>query len=98
VIDEGVGILEHERERVFERFYRGANVETVTDTGMGLGLYICRRIVEGHGGRIWAEPTPGRGTTFVVTLPARPAMEPAGEPSASPWPISGTGAEASADA
>jgi signal transduction histidine kinase len=98
VIDEGVGIPEHERERIFERFYRGSNVETVTDTGMGLGLYICRRIVEAHGGRIWAEPTPGGGTTFVVTLPARPAVEPTGEPSASPWPISGAGAEASADA
>jgi signal transduction histidine kinase len=98
VIDAGVGVPEAERERIFERFYRASNVETVTDTGMGLGLYICRRIVEAHGGRIWAEPTPGGGTTFVVTLPARPAVAPAGEPSASPWPISGAGAEAAADA
>jgi K+-sensing histidine kinase KdpD len=41
----------------------------VTDTGLGLGLYICRRIVEAHGGRIWHEPTPGGGSTFVVSLP-----------------------------
>ena len=98
VIDAGVGVPEAERERIFERFYRASNVETVTDTGMGLGLYICRRIVEAHGGRIWAEPTPGGGTTFVVTLPARPAVAPAGEPSASAWPISAAGAEAAADA
>lgn len=98
VIDAGIGIPENERERIFERFYRGSNVETVTDTGMGLGLYICRRIVEGHGGRIWAQPTPGGGTTFVVTLPARPVVgDAAVEAPASPWPISGAG-EAAADA
>ena len=39
------------------------------DSGLGLGLYICRRIVEEHDGRIWHEPTPGGGSTFVVTLP-----------------------------
>ncbi|HJP70407.1 MAG TPA: ATP-binding protein [Candidatus Limnocylindria bacterium] len=98
VIDSGVGIPEKERERIFERFYRGSNVENVTDTGMGLGLYICRRIVEGHGGRIWAQPTQGGGTTFVVTLPARPAVEPAAEPSAPAWPLGASGAEAAADA
>jgi signal transduction histidine kinase len=98
VIDEGVGIPEHERERIFERFYRGSNVETVTDTGMGLGLYICRRIVEGHGGRIWAQPTPTGGTTFVVTLPARPTVDAASVPSASAWPVNAAGSEAAADA
>jgi signal transduction histidine kinase len=69
VIDHGVGIPEAERERIFERFFRASNVQNVTDTGLGLGLYICRRIVEAHGGRIWHEPTPGGGSTFVVSLP-----------------------------
>jgi signal transduction histidine kinase len=69
VIDHGVGIPEAERERIFERFFRASNVQNVTDTGLGLGLYICRRIVEAHGGRIWYEPTPGGGSTFVVSLP-----------------------------
>lgn len=69
VIDHGVGIPEAERERIFERFFRASNVQNVTDTGLGLGLYICRRIVEAHGGRIWHEPTPGGGSTFVITLP-----------------------------
>jgi signal transduction histidine kinase len=98
VIDQGVGVPEAERERIFERFYRGSNVENVTDTGMGLGLYICRRIVEGHGGRIWAQPTAGGGTTFVVTLPARPAVDAVAEPAAPSWPISPAGSEAAADA
>ncbi|HET8776965.1 MAG TPA: ATP-binding protein, partial [Candidatus Limnocylindria bacterium] len=98
VIDRGVGVPEGERERIFDRFYRGSNVENVTDTGMGLGLYICRRIVEAHGGRIWAQPTAGGGTTFVVTLPARPAVEAVAEPSAPSWPITPAGSEAAADA
>jgi len=76
VIDHGVGIPEDEHERIFERFYRASNVQSITDTGMGLGLYICRRTVEAHGGRIWVEPTPGGGSTFVVSLPALAAAQP----------------------
>jgi len=69
VIDHGVGVPEDERDRIFDRFYRASNAQGITDTGMGLGLYICRRIVEEHGGRIRLEPTPGGGSTFVVSLP-----------------------------
>jgi signal transduction histidine kinase len=98
VIDRGVGVPDDERDRIFERFYRASNVENVTDTGMGLGLYICRRIVEGHGGRIWAQPTAGGGTTFVFTVPARPALEAAAQAGPAPWPINAAGTEAAADA
>jgi signal transduction histidine kinase len=99
VVDHGVGIPEAERARVFDRFYRASNAQGITDTGMGLGLYICGRIVEGHGGRIWVEPTAGGGSTFTVALPlASPASVepdiPAGEPE---WNGS-AGAEAAADA
>jgi signal transduction histidine kinase len=100
VVDHGAGIPEAERERIFERFYRAPNAQSITDTGMGLGLYICRRIVEEHGGRVWAEPTPGRGTTFIVALPlvqdTAPGIAPrsAGDPA---WP-SVPGTEAVADA
>ena len=86
VIDHGVGIPEDERDRVFERFYRAGNAQSITDTGMGLGLYICRRIVEQHGGRIWADATPGGGTTITVALArsrsaaADPAVEAVGSP------------------
>jgi signal transduction histidine kinase len=76
VVDRGIGIPEDERERIFERFYRATNAQRVTDTGLGLGLYICRRIVEEHGGRIWHEATPGGGSTFVVALPLEPAAMP----------------------
>lgn len=98
VVDRGVGVPETERDRIFERFYRASNVENVTDTGMGLGLYICRRIIEGHGGRIWAQPTAGGGTTFVFTLPARPAVETVDETPPAPWPVNPAGNEAAADA
>ena len=96
VVDHGVGIPPGEGERIFDRFYRASNVQSITDTGMGLGLYICRRIVEGHGGRIWVEPTPGGGSTFIVAIPMLPSIEPAAEEMAAPWPM--TGAEATADA
>ncbi|HSJ00105.1 MAG TPA: ATP-binding protein [Patescibacteria group bacterium] len=72
VIDHGVGIPEAERERIFERFYRASNAQDVTDTGLGLGLYICRRIVDEHDGRIRHEETPGGGSTFVIDLPLDP--------------------------
>jgi signal transduction histidine kinase len=77
VVDHGIGIPEDERERIFERFYRASNAQRVTDTGLGLGLYICRRIVEEHDGRIWHEPTPGGGSTFVVALPLAADLAPA---------------------
>ena len=69
VVDHGIGIPDSDRHRIFERFFRASNAQGITDTGLGLGLYICRRIVEEHGGRIWFVQTPGGGTTFVVALP-----------------------------
>ena len=95
VVDHGVGIPTAEQERIFERFYRASNVQSITDTGMGLGLFICRRIVEAHGGRVWVEATPGGGSTFVVAIPAEPRQA-TEAPAAAPWPIAG--GEAAADA
>ncbi|HUF06027.1 MAG TPA: ATP-binding protein [Candidatus Binatia bacterium] len=100
VVDHGVGIPEGEREQIFERFYRASNVQSITDTGMGLGLYICRAVVDAHGGRIWADATPGGGSTFSVVLPAPapvpPVAAPASASASERWPVSGT--EAPADA
>lgn len=70
VIDHGIGIPAEERSMVFERFFRASNAQARSDTGLGLGLYICRRILEGHGGRIWIDETPGGGSTFSVAIPA----------------------------
>jgi signal transduction histidine kinase len=69
VVDHGVGVPEDERERIFERFYRGSNVQGTAETGIGLGLYICRRIMEAHDGRIWVEPAPEGGSVFSVSIP-----------------------------
>ena len=69
VSDHGLGIKPDDAARLFERFYR---VESTGRSikGVGLGLFICRSLVESHGGRIWVESQPGRGSTFVFTLPA----------------------------
>jgi signal transduction histidine kinase len=69
VTDRGIGIPPEDMPHVFERFRRGSNVDHRRFSGIGLGLYICRGIVEQHGGRIWVESAPGRGTTFQVALP-----------------------------
>ena len=69
VQDHGIGIPAPDLPRIFERFSRASNVDDRKFHGMGLGLYICRGIVEEHGGRIWAESEIGRGSTFHVALP-----------------------------
>jgi signal transduction histidine kinase len=69
VQDRGIGIPPTDLPKIFERFSRGSNVDDRKFHGMGLGLYICRGIVEEHGGRIWAESEVGRGSTFHVALP-----------------------------
>jgi two-component system sensor histidine kinase KdpD len=66
VVDEGIGIPEWERNRVFEPFRRGEG-----SASSGVGLAICKAVVEAHGGRIAVERTPGGGATFVVQLPVR---------------------------
>ena len=66
-IDHGPGIPKESLPLIFERFYRVRNEKTVT--GTGLGLYICRQIIEAHRGKIWAESTLGQGTTFFIELP-----------------------------
>ncbi|MGH9788932.1 MAG: PAS domain-containing sensor histidine kinase [Candidatus Acidiferrales bacterium] len=70
VTDEGSGIASDACEGIFERF-RQADAGARTRGGMGLGLYICRGIVQQHGGRIGVESAPGKGSTFWFTLPAR---------------------------
>ena len=69
VRDHGIGIPPGDLPRIFERFSRASNVDDRKFHGMGLGLYICRGIVEEHGGRIWAESELGKGSTFHVALP-----------------------------
>ena len=69
VSDNGPGIAQNDLPHLFERFYRGDNAGSSPKKGYGLGLAISREIVRAHGGEIWATSEPGKGTTFVFTLP-----------------------------
>jgi signal transduction histidine kinase len=69
VEDRGPGISDGDLPRIFERYYRGQRHE---GEGLGLGLYIVRKMVEAHGGRIWAQSEAGVGSTFCFTLPRSP--------------------------
>jgi len=67
ISDTGESIAPEELERIFDRFYQPAR--RGHKRGTGLGLTFCKQAVELHGGRIWAESEPGRGSTFYFTLP-----------------------------
>ncbi|MBN1341763.1 MAG: sensor histidine kinase KdpD [Phycisphaerae bacterium] len=67
--DRGPGLDEPERELVFDKFYRSLTARSDRGRGAGLGLAICRAVVQAHGGRIWAEPREGGGTLFKFLLP-----------------------------
>ncbi|WP_437984391.1 sensor histidine kinase [Sorangium sp. So ce117] len=66
VSDTGPGIPDDLLELVFERFWQAGGKDR---RGLGLGLYICRSIVEAHGGRIWVESRLGEGSTLYFTIP-----------------------------
>lgn len=71
VSDNGPGVPEADLPRLFERFWRGDPSRSRDTGGSGLGLAIARRIIEAHGGRMWAEVTPGGGLTVAFWLPGR---------------------------
>jgi len=70
VSDQGIGIPAEDLPRIWDRFYRVDNSNTRRIGGTGLGLSIAKALVELHGGRIWAESTAGKGSTFAFTVPA----------------------------
>jgi PAS domain S-box-containing protein len=69
VTDTGIGIAAEDIPHLFQKFYRVDNSTTRTIGGTGLGLYICKKIIELYNGRIWAESHPGTGSTFFINLP-----------------------------
>jgi signal transduction histidine kinase len=78
VVDHGLGIPPEQIGKLFQKFARVRTEDHLKVSGTGLGLYICRLIVEGHGGQIWVESEPGKGSTFGMALPldARLARRP----------------------
>ena len=80
VSDRGLGLSADELERTFEKFSRGRQAGVV---GTGLGLYICRMIVNAHGGQIWIERRDGGGVTVAFTLPLESTATPSGDGPAS---------------
>jgi PAS domain S-box-containing protein len=71
VTDDGPGIAPADRQRIFAMFTRARGVTQSDPLGSGIGLALCRRIVEHHGGRIWVEPAPEGGSAFHALLPDR---------------------------
>jgi signal transduction histidine kinase len=71
VSDTGPGIAPADQEKIFEEFHQVDSSSTRKKGGTGLGLSIAKRIIQMHGGRIWVESSPGRGSTFSFTLPVR---------------------------
>jgi PAS domain S-box-containing protein len=67
VSDSGVGISSEDQKKLFEPF---ARLERSGGTGVGLGLVVCKRLVEAHGGRLWVESQPGKGSIFLFTIPS----------------------------
>jgi K+-sensing histidine kinase KdpD len=71
VLDRGRGLSEREAARVFEPFYRGSETAQMA-TGVGIGLFVCQRLIEAMGGRIWTRPRDGGGSEFGFALPVWP--------------------------
>jgi PAS domain S-box-containing protein len=74
VEDSGVGIPKDQLQLIFERFYRVNDKSTEGISGVGLGLSMCKGIIEAHGGHIWVNSAYGQGSTFAFTLPAAPDL------------------------
>jgi len=70
VSDEGIGIPDEEKKKVFDKFYRIGNEQTRRTKGTGLGLFICKKIVQSHGGEISISDNMPQGSTFIVTFTA----------------------------
>ena len=69
VEDSGIGIPTEHLDRIFDRFHRVDSGLTREVSGLGLGLSICKRIMDLHGGSVWGESTVGEGSTFFLALP-----------------------------
>jgi signal transduction histidine kinase len=76
VKDYGIGISGKDQEKIFDRFFRGAEPQRMRIKGSGIGLTIVKKIIEAHKGRLTLESRPGEGSTFCVHLPINKNTEP----------------------
>lgn len=77
VRDEGIGIAKEFQETIFERFHQAKSIAGAKQSGSGLGLTICRALVDMHGGKIWVVSEEGKGSTFQFTVPVAKESSPA---------------------
>lgn len=73
--DNGIGVPKEEISDIFKKFQRGSNARDMYTDGSGLGLFIVKEIIEGHGGRVWAESESGKGSSFFASLPTNPPKD-----------------------
>jgi two-component system sensor histidine kinase VicK len=67
--DSGIGIPKEDQDKIFTKMFRSDNAKLLDPDGSGLGLYICKEIVDYSGGKIWLESTIGKGSTFFISWP-----------------------------
>lgn len=71
ITDQGIGIPVDDQKKIFSKMFRASNVKDSDGTGSGLGLYLTKAIVDIFGGKLWFTSSPGKGSTFYVTLPTK---------------------------
>lgn len=77
ITDSGIGIPKTEQDKIFNKYFRAVNARMTHSSGTGLGLFLCKKLIEGHQGKIWFISEENQGTTFTFTIPLRtsPATE-----------------------
>lgn len=79
VKDQGYGILESDKDKVFSKFYRGKNIVKYDTNGNGIGLYLVKAVINSSGGQVWFDSKVNKGTTFYFTLPIKGVPKKEGE-------------------
>lgn len=79
VVDDGIGVPENQKAKLFEKFFRADNAKKERPSGSGIGLYLAKRVIDEHGGSIIFKSTQGHGSTFGFIIPTKPLSQPAPE-------------------
>jgi len=87
VRDHGISIPAQQQAQIFQRFVQAENARASGIEGTGLGLYLCRALIERHGGRIWCESVEEQGSTFFIALPAVSEAAPGRQDATSPGKV-----------